>query len=721
MAVWKVDPEGILLGSSLATAKYFTGDGTDLYYGDTKIAIGESSYNGYSNSDYFLDNVIRYTPAGNITIQRSTDNSTWSTDSTVDAYKCISTSQRSIAINDTSGRYLKITITSGASGNFVYGKILRQLYYTLATRNYAGALSAISGTPIITLYGIKNSSTSLIPSTVRTEEVTGALRRYSVFHNDIFFGRAASQTIPNSTSSSDTYTESTTPYNTVIIVLDLSNITLPTSSTIILSNISWLGLGSSNKVSNIYNIIQELNNGNIGINGSIERVASSSILATNLNSDLLDGAHLLPFGNSYPTIDTDNSNTTTPTSKSVYQYVATKMATNIPVNIKGYRPYSSLGQLVRDYDVSTSASIFYSEIPSIIYPSNVGASVQFQCSFDIYYNSSSSQRVIKNTISCILGSTFGTVTDCYSTSNGTLLPSGAGYQPTLSIVWDSSKYYIKIDLSSLSYTHGTLFMRFYDIYCFLSSGNQIMIGNDSDANFTVTSSVSVSGTTSSTILNKYSSGLFPLANNTYNIGSSSYKWNSIYSTNVYSNIIGGTISGTAGTFSSNLSVAGNATVTGNNSITGTLTVTNTSTFNSNITTVNIIPKSNNSYNIGSSSNVYNYVYGTNFSGNASTSSKFNSSRTIALTGNITGSVSSDGTSGWTIPTTISNNVVTNAMLVNNKITLGSTNISLGGTTSVINGLTGISSSQVIVSGNTSSPVAYMSYDSVANGIVFNIA
>lgn len=74
-------------------------------------------------------------------------------------------------------------------------------------------------------------------------------------------------------------------------------------------------------------------------------------------------------------------------------------------------------------------------------------------------------------------------------------------------------------------------------------------------------------------------------------------------------------------------------------------------------------------------------------GNAATASKFNSARTIKLTGNITGSTSSDGESGWNIATTIPANTVTNAMLAgsiandkltNSAITIAGNAISLGG-------------------------------------------
>lgn len=80
----------------------------------------------------------------------------------------------------------------------------------------------------------------------------------------------------------------------------------------------------------------------------------------------------------------------------------------------------------------------------------------------------------------------------------------------------------------------------------------------------------------------------------------------------------------------------------------------------------------------------------NWNINASTASKFNTVRTIALTGNITGSTSSDGASGWSISTTIPESTVTNAMLAgsiaNNKlansaVTIAGNNISLGGSVS----------------------------------------
>ena len=47
------------------------------------------------------------------------------------------------------------------------------------------------------------------------------------------------------------------------------------------------------------------------------------------------------------------------------------------------------------------------------------------------------------------------------------------------------------------------------------------------------------------------------------------------------------------------------------------------------------------------------ITATTFAGNASTATKFNSARTVALTGDVTGSASNDGSGGWSVATTIS--------------------------------------------------------------------
>ena len=65
-------------------------------------------------------------------------------------------------------------------------------------------------------------------------------------------------------------------------------------------------------------------------------------------------------------------------------------------------------------------------------------------------------------------------------------------------------------------------------------------------------------------------------------------------------------------------------------------------------------------------------------------------RNIALTGNVTATgVAFDGTAGITLTTVIPSSTVTNAMLVNSGITLGSTSISLGSTTTTLAGLSSV--------------------------------
>jgi hypothetical protein len=65
-------------------------------------------------------------------------------------------------------------------------------------------------------------------------------------------------------------------------------------------------------------------------------------------------------------------------------------------------------------------------------------------------------------------------------------------------------------------------------------------------------------------------------------------------------------------------------------------------------------------------------------------------RNIALTGNVTATgVAFDGTAGITLTTVIPSSTVTNAMLVNSGLTLGSTNLTLGSTTTTIAGLSSV--------------------------------
>ena len=106
----------------------------------------------------------------------------------------------------------------------------------------------------------------------------------------------------------------------------------------------------------------------------------------------------------------------------------------------------------------------------------------------------------------------------------------------------------------------------------------------------------------------------------------------------------------------------------------------------------IDPSVHNTYDLGTSSvrwkNIYaqGTVYATTFNGNATSASKFNSVRAIALSGDVSGSASSNGESGWSITTTIGAGKVTNAMLAgsiaNEKLTystieIAGTSVALG--------------------------------------------
>jgi hypothetical protein len=91
-------------------------------------------------------------------------------------------------------------------------------------------------------------------------------------------------------------------------------------------------------------------------------------------------------------------------------------------------------------------------------------------------------------------------------------------------------------------------------------------------------------------------------------------------------------------------------------------------------------------------------------------------RNIALTGNVTATgVAFDGTAGITLTTTIPSSTVTNAMLVNSGLTLGSTSISLGSTTTTISGLSSVSATTFTgaLSGNASTAAALQTPRNIA--------
>ena len=92
----------------------------------------------------------------------------------------------------------------------------------------------------------------------------------------------------------------------------------------------------------------------------------------------------------------------------------------------------------------------------------------------------------------------------------------------------------------------------------------------------------------------------------------------------------------------------------------------------------------------------NFTAGTitaNLTGNVSGSAaSLTTARTFSLTGNVTATgITFDGTGNVALATTIGSGVVTNAMLANSGLTLGSTTIALGSTTTTIAGLSSVTS------------------------------
>lgn len=105
---------------------------------------------------------------------------------------------------------------------------------------------------------------------------------------------------------------------------------------------------------------------------------------------------------------------------------------------------------------------------------------------------------------------------------------------------------------------------------------------------------------------------------------------------------------------------------------------------------------------------------TAFTGSGTSSGTNTGDQTITLTGNVTGS----GTGSFA--TTIANGVVTNAMLVNSSLTIGSTAISLGGTSTVLAGLTSVTSTTFVgaLTGNASTATTLATARNI-NGVSFN--
>ena len=95
--------------------------------------------------------------------------------------------------------------------------------------------------------------------------------------------------------------------------------------------------------------------------------------------------------------------------------------------------------------------------------------------------------------------------------------------------------------------------------------------------------------------------------NVFTFGTSTARFNNMYSTTFTGNL-SGNVSGTTATLTGNIS-AGNANITG-------LVTTNTLTVTSNTTTGNVVPSLNNVYDLGSASNKYRTLYCGNITGTA---------------------------------------------------------------------------------------------------------
>lgn len=106
----------------------------------------------------------------------------------------------------------------------------------------------------------------------------------------------------------------------------------------------------------------------------------------------------------------------------------------------------------------------------------------------------------------------------------------------------------------------------------------------------------------------------------------------------------------------------NSSVTVDSLTAGSLVVSGNSSLVNTVTTSNVLPHTDNTYSLGSSSLRYKQIYGA-LVGNADTATEFSSAASVALTGVVTGSASSK--KGWTITTSIGEGKITNAMLAGN--------------------------------------------------------
>jgi len=103
----------------------------------------------------------------------------------------------------------------------------------------------------------------------------------------------------------------------------------------------------------------------------------------------------------------------------------------------------------------------------------------------------------------------------------------------------------------------------------------------------------------------------------------------------------------------------NSSVLADSLTAGSLVVSGNTSLVNTANTAHLLPHSNNTYDIGSSSLKYRNIYGA-LKGNADTATEFSANQSVTLTGHVTGTASSKA--GWSIQTTITAGAVTNAML-----------------------------------------------------------
>jgi hypothetical protein len=200
------------------------------------------------------------------------------------------------------------------------------------------------------------------------------------------------------------------------------------------------------------------------------------------------------------------------------------------------------------------------------------------------------------------------------------------------------------------------------------ANNNVLINGNLHATGSITADGNITlgdaNTDSITFDAEINSDVLPNANTTYNLGSSSLKWATLYTTNISA----ATVTTTDFTSSGNLSVSGTSTLSGNTSVgaSSSNTLNIVASVNS-----NIVPSTTNTYSLGSSSYYWNNGYITTIN----TAGMQITSNSITATGtNSNLQLSANGTGSVTIPTSnfsVTNNVaITGTLTVSGTSTLG---------------------------------------------------